>query len=263
MTADAVRPYSVDAYRELLGRLVKDGWSFAGFLDESPADGRAIYLRHDVDYSLELAVELAELNHELGVGGTFFIQVRAQLYNVFAQHETARIRRLRSLGQRIALHYVGGGKSDVGVAGVLADFELLKRVEPKLDPVFSWHNPTQAFFEDPELQVPGLVNVYGERFFQDMPYFSDSVHRVSVDELVSAVVNEKSSEFQLLLHPVNWIAGGASGIEILIRGWSRVLRDQERTLRTNRSYNPRFPAGMPPDLIAQLERELLAAAAAG
>jgi hypothetical protein len=247
----------VEAYRALVGRLLADGWSLGSFGDDASAAARTIYLRHDVDYSLELAVELAELNNGLGIAGTFFVQVRGQLYNVFEEHETARVRRLRSLGQCVALHYVGDNAAEV-----LEDFELLLRVEPNLDRAFSWHNPTEAFFAGPEVDVPGLVNVYGDRFFRAMPYLSDSVHRVSVAELESALASETSSELQLLLHPVNWIAGGSSGIEILIRGWTRVLRDHERTLRQNRSFSPRFPDGLPPQLVAEFERELLAAAAA-
>jgi len=51
-------------------------------------------------------------------------------------------------------------------------------------------------------------------------------------------------------------------VEILIRGWARVLRDHERTLLENGAYVGRFPDGMPPQLVAEFEARLLAAAAA-
>lgn len=263
MPADQVRPYSVEAYRALLGRLVADGCRFARFVDDPPTEGRTIYLRHDVDYSLELAVELAEVNEELGVEGTFFVQVRAELYNVLAPTETTRVRRLRTLGQRLALHFLAAHKADgPGDADAIrADFEVLRLTEQELDPVFSWHQPSAGFGNRPALDVPGFVNVYGDRFFRAMPYLSDSIHRVSVDELEASLVHDESRELQLLLHPVNWIAGGASGAEILIRGWSRVLRDHERTLLENGAYVERFPNGMPPQLVAELEQRLLEAAA--
>jgi hypothetical protein len=262
MPDDQVRPYSVEAYRALLGRLVSDGCRFASFVDEPRAGSRTIYLRHDVDYSLELALELAEMNNELGIQGTFFVQARADLYNVLAPYEAKRLRDLHLLGQRVALHYVPADDGESDAAGIRDDFELLRRVEPDLDPVFSWHRPMEGFGERPELEVPGLVNAYGHRFFRAMPYVSDSVHRVGVTELEAKLVHDASPELQLLLHPVNWIAGGSSGIEILIRGWMRVLRDHERTLLENRAYAQRFPTGMPSHLVAEFERELLAAAAA-
>ena len=98
--------------------------------------------------------------------------------------------------------------------------------------------------------------------FREMPYYSDSIHRVSVDDLESLVLGDDSVELQLLLHPVNWIAGGSSGFEILIRGWTRVLRDHERTLLENGAYVGRLPTGTLPQLVENFEREILAAAAA-
>lgn len=264
MSADQVRPYSIEAYRALLGRLVADGCRFARFVDDPPTEGRTIYLRHDVDYSLELAVELAEVNQELGVQATFFVQVRAELYNVLAPFETARVRRLQALGQRLALHFLPAddGRGTTDADGIRADFEFLEQVAPELDPVFSWHRPSEGFGERPSLVVPGLVNVYGDRFFRAMTYLSDSIHKVSVVELEESLEQCESRELQLLLHPINWIAGGSSGVEILIRSWIRVLRDHERTLLENRAFVERFADGMPPQLVAEFERRLLDAAAA-
>jgi hypothetical protein len=261
MPADPVRPYSVEAYRGFLARLVADDRQFASFVDDPPASGRTIYLRHDVDYSLELAVELAEVNSDLGVQGTFFVQVRAQLYNVFEPREGERVRRLRALGQRLALHHVPRGEGVDDDADIRNDFELLRQVEPVVDHAFAWHRPREGFGKRPEQEVSGLVNVYGRRFFREMPYLSDSVHRVSVDDLEAAVAADESSELHLLLHPVNWVAGGSSGVEILTRGWLRVLRDHERTLLENRAYAERFPDGMPPQLVHEIERAVLAASA--
>lgn len=262
--SESLRAYSVDEYRRLMNLLLDGGWSFASFCDPPALDCRTIYLRHDVDYSLELAAELAELNAELGVRGTFCVQVRAQLYNVFAAEESRRVRRLRELGQHVALHYVGqtqepGAADDVD--RILSDFELLRCVEPDAEPVFSFHRPDPVLLAQPSITPAGLVNAYAPRFFSEMPYLSDSTHRLSVGELEAAVAAVAAPAFQLLLHPINWIAGGRSGIEILIRGWIRVLRDHERTLAENRTYEERFPDGMSSGPLDELERRLLESAA--
>lgn len=263
MPPSALRPYSMDAYGELMSGLLAEGFVFSRFTDPPPADRRAIYLRHDVDYSLELALTLAEANAALGIRGTFFVQVRAELYNVFAPSGAGRVHQIRSLGQGIALHHVGRA-TETGVnevSEIQRDFELLGLVEPVLDPAFSWHRPTTTnLLDGPELQVPGLVNTYGQRFFREMPYLSDSTHRASVDELEAALAATDASELHLLLHPVNWVGGGSSGVEILIRGWVRVLRDHERTLLENRAYAERFPKGMPQRLLRDLEEGLLGSA---
>jgi hypothetical protein len=253
-----VRPYGKQAYRELMRRAESDGWGFGSFLDP-PAAGPTIYLRHDVDYSLELAVELAELNSDLGVAGTFFVQLRAQFYNVLEHTEIARLGRLRALDQQVALHYVVDPQSPPSSESVSREFELLASVVPEATPAFAWHQPTPDLLEGGQFDGGRLVNVYGRRFFHEMPYLSDSTHRVSAEGLQDELERIEGSELHLLLHPVNWTAGGSSGLEILIRGWGRVLRDQERTLLANRTYLERFPNGMPKEFIESLEQELLAA----
>jgi hypothetical protein len=255
----AVQAYGRDAYRDLVRQAKTAYWSFGSFLDPVAADRRTIYLRHDVDYSLELAVELAELNSGLGVRGTFFVQLRAQFYNAFERTEARRLQRLRALGQEVALHHVLDQQSPPRPEDVSRDFELLRSLVPEATPAFSWHQPPAALLEAGDFEVAGLVNAYGRRFFREMPYLSDSTHRVSVDALQADVGKVDGPALQLLLHPVNWIAGGSSGVEILVRGWVRVLRDHERTLQANRTYVEAFPEGTPPEALDALQRELLAA----
>lgn len=255
----AVQLYGEPAYRDLIRKAEAAGWSFGSFVDPVAAGGPTIFLRHDVDYSLALAVELAELNDELGISGTFCVQLRAQFYNALEHRETQRMLRLRELGQEVGLHYVIDPRSAPTPDAVTREFELLQTLVPDAAPVFSWHQPSPALLEA-ELEVPGLVNAYGPRFFREIPYLSDSTHRVSVEELQAELGEVEGSELQLLLHPVNWMAGGSSGAEILVRGWVRVLRDHERTLLANRTYKERFPRGMPAGTLEALERRLLAAA---
>lgn len=254
----AVQRYGKDAYRDLIRQADTTGWSFGSFLDSSVADRRTIYLRHDVDYSLELAVELAELNHELGIPGTFCVQLRAQFYNVFERTETRRLLRLRELGQWVGLHYVIGPEVPTAEA-VSREFELLGEVFPDPVPVFSWHQPSPALLESGDFEVSGLVNAYGRRFFLEMPYLSDSTHRVSAEALRDEFEQVDGNVLQLLLHPVNWVAGGSSGAEILVRGWNRVLRDHERTLLANRTYSEALPKGVTAEALDALEEKLLCA----
>lgn len=254
-----MQPYGKRAYVDLIRGVKTADWTFGSFLDPAVDGGRVIYLRHDVDYSLELAVELAELNNQLGVSGAFCVQLRAQFYNAFERTESQRLLRLRALGQEVGLHYVIDPGSVPAADRVATDFDLLRTVVPDATPVFSWHQPTAALLESGEPEVSGLVNAYSRRFFRGMAYLSDSTHRASVEELEAEVAEVDDSELQLLLHPVNWIAGGSSGVEILVRGWLRVLRDHERTLLDNRTYSEAFPAGMPAGILDSVQERLLAA----
>src|SRR6185437_8736934 len=56
-------------YRDLLQTAKRAGYTFALF--EKPAEGRTIYLRHDVDNSIEDAATIAAIETELGIRSSF------------------------------------------------------------------------------------------------------------------------------------------------------------------------------------------------
>jgi hypothetical protein len=260
--AAAIVPYSLEAYRSLIERALHQGYRFGSFLDADDAGGKGrIYLRHDVDFSLDAAVELANLNASLQVVGTFFVLLRSDIYNLLSPRALAQVRRLRSLGQLVALHYARGLEPLEGprlARAVTTDFELVRSSLPDLQPVFSWHNPTPEMIRHGlGLVVPGLVNAYGPRFLDGARYYSDSNLRYSVSELLDLFVPGPGPSLHLLLHPINWVIGGTSVTDILAGAWKRVLREREEGMRSNRVYAETFPAGMPKTLIDGFASEWL------
>src|SRR5207244_774607 len=186
--------YSKDSYRALLLRALKLGYTLAGFVKDTQAGDRRIYLRHDVDYSLRMAVELAEINQSLGVRGTFCVLLRSQVYNLLSHYGLQAVHQLLALGQRVAFHYAPPPVlpgSDEGLAALIrADFDVVCRNVPEVEPAFSWHNPTEELItRGLHLKVDGLVNLYSENFIKAIPYYSDSNLRHSVAEF-EALLNK-------------------------------------------------------------------------
>src|SRR5207253_1630565 len=96
--------FDLDHYRELLAAARTGGYRFADFSrDPEPGD---LILRHDVDLSLEGAVELAELEGDAGVRATYFVMTESAFYNLASSAGEATIATLRSLGHAVGLHAV-------------------------------------------------------------------------------------------------------------------------------------------------------------
>jgi len=240
--------FSLDSYRDLIRTGLGAGFSPTAFGAESTAD-RVLMLRHDVDYSLEMAVSLARVNSELGVTGTFFILLRGHSYNPLSATSLERVSELVLLGQRLGLHVAGQSEDQIA-----ADFEYLSSQVP-LDRVFSWHNPSPqvlAKYRDQEV-VDGLTNVYSRRFLDDALYCSDSNFGRTFDEM-SEALNGKRPRVHLLLHPINWVAGGSSMLEVFEHAWPYLLRECELEARTNRVYSESLPNGMPDSLLTEFAR---------
>jgi hypothetical protein len=253
-----MKSYSPDTYRRLLELLLASHYQFADFTITPMAPvGRLVYLRHDIDYSVEWALALAGINANAGVSGTFFFQLRSPNYNLHAHSTIAAIREICALGQRTALHFAIGDNALAGeepAARILADHAAMRAQVPELAPVFSWHNPSVfpgLLAEVPDIDVPGLVNTYARQFVERVRYYSESNLRYAVEEL-EAIVLKGEPRLQLLFHPFQWLAGGRNMQEILANTWIQVLREKEQEFLTNHVYRQLFPEGMPQEWLQQL-----------
>lgn len=182
-------PFDIEHYRELLEAAQAGGYRFARF-GETPQDGD-LFLRHDVDLSLDAAVTMAELEAELGAQATYFLMTESVFYNLASPEGVAAIERLRELGHVVGLHAVH--------PNVVFD--------ERFDPVLSWHNPDSEYMTK---EIPGAVNAYEERYFSPQTYRSDSNQHWR-----SGCPHEelRASAFpwlQVLVHPEIWVYPGAT-----------------------------------------------------
>jgi hypothetical protein len=190
-------------YRELLEAAKDGGYEFASF-DRHPRAGD-VFLRHDVDLSLEAALEMARIEHEQGVRATYFLMRESAFYNLDSHVGRYTQRQLRQWGHAVGLH------------AVYPRAELDRR----FDNVIAWHNPDPEYVSEP---VVGAVNVMEEPYFTQGLYRSDSNRHwregCPHDELAAG-----SFEWlQLLVHPEIWVYDGETMGETM-----RAMLDAKRS----------------------------------
>jgi hypothetical protein len=182
-------------YRELLDAAGTGGYRFALF-DHDPEPGD-LFLRHDVDLSLEAAVELAELEAAAGARATYFVMPRSIFYNLASPVGEDALAHLRELGHAVGLH------------AVYPRVEL----DARFDPVLAWHNPDPEFMHEP---VAGAENVMGERFFVPGRYRSDSNQHWRSGCPHEELSGGAFDWLQLLVHPEIWVYPGATMRETML-----------------------------------------------
>jgi len=220
--------YSKDRYRDLLKLALDEGYQFIRFFDERPCAGKCIYLRHDVDASLKMAVEMAEIKHSLGIRATFFLLLRSQIYNLLSYPALEAAQAIADAGQDLGFHYALLPQIPVEPAAIIAliqaDYETVRRELPSIQPVFSWHNTTPDILDwGLKHDIPGLINAYSTRFFKDIPYYSDSLARYTPAEF-GDILRRNHLLMQLLFHPEIWIGGGENLREISAQVWGYIIR---------------------------------------
>ncbi len=181
--------FSLAHYRELLETAKNGGYRFAGFAE--PPQAGDLLLRHDVDLSLDAAVQMAEVEAEADAWSTWFLMTRSVFYNLASPESARAVARLRELGGRIAHH------------AVWPHLDLDARFEP----VFAWHNPDPEFMSAP---AQGAANVMTAPWFHREHYRSDSNQRWRHGCPHEPLARSEFAWLQLLIHAEIWVYDGAT-----------------------------------------------------
>jgi hypothetical protein len=181
--------FDLEHYAEILEAGKAGGYRFAFFAD-APERGD-IYLRHDIDLSLDAALQMAELEAEHDVVATYLLMTKSVFYNLESSEGVAAIARLRELGHAVGLH------------AVYPDVEL----DDRFDRVVSWHNPDPEKMSAP---IPGALNVYAEPYFDRPSYRSDSNQHWRSGCPHEELRGRGFPWLQILVHPEIWAYEGAT-----------------------------------------------------
>ena len=181
--------FDLEHYREILEGARAGGYRFRTF-EAGPQPGD-LFLRHDVDLSLEAALQMAELERQHGVQATYLLMTESVFYNLASSEGVAAIERLRELGHVVGHH------------AVYPTVEL----DDRFDPVVSWHNPRVEYMSQ---TIAGAVNVYEEPYFSPPSYRSDSNQHWRSGCPHEELRGGGFSWLQILVHPEIWVFQGAT-----------------------------------------------------
>jgi hypothetical protein len=181
--------FDLPHYRELLDAAKAGGYRFATF--ESEPQSGEVLLRHDIDLSLEAALEFARLEHEADAHATYLLMTESLFYNLDSAQGRDTLRELRSLGHAVGIHGVYPRASH----------------DERFDAVLAWHNPDPEYIHEP---VSGFVNVMQPPWFTKGKYRSDSNQHwregCPHDELRAGTFEW----LQVLTHPEIWVYEGGT-----------------------------------------------------
>lgn len=210
-----IEDFTEENYQIILEQTLNRGYQFAEFdYGEMKSEGKIVLWRHDVDFSLNRAYRLAEIESKTGEGikSTYFIHLQSSFYNVFEPGQYERIRKIIDLGHRIGLHFDHGfytqGKMitderDIEECALLEKELLEKYFEIDIKAV-SFHNPeaanTLALRQD---YYAGMVNAYSQMIFDNCKYCSDSNGYWRYDRLQD-VIAAGHEKLHILTHPAWW-----------------------------------------------------------
>ncbi len=196
--------FTHESYLELLAFIQSLDYRVVPFRD-LPASGPYVILRHDIDFSIDKAIEMAALDRQAAVHSTFFVLLTAPYYNALHERSLDGLQEIVAMGHEVGLHY------DCTGFDRLTPVEQKQRVDRLVACLedhlgihvtsISQHKPTESNVKP---EIPGYMDAYSRPFFKEIAYVSDSRMMFRVPDLRAFFRDHPRS--QALIHPIWWHA---------------------------------------------------------
>jgi hypothetical protein len=188
-------------------KIAKENYRFVSY-GERDFKRKSIFLRHDVDFSVNSAYALASIETELKIKSTFFLLPHSDFYNLFEEEITSIIRKIIKSGHNIGLHfdceYYGVRTEKALIDKLYLEKNFLENIFETDIKVFSFHNPDKFALSRAGYRYAGMINTYSEFFNNKVTYISDSNGYWRFKRLEDMLKEGNERALQILLHPEWW-----------------------------------------------------------
>lgn len=96
--------FTYSGYKDLIQKIRNNDFEIIKYTETGQYE-KEVILRHDVDVSLEKALEFAYFEAELNIQSTYYILLSSNLYNIMSKKSTECIKKIYEFGHSIGLHF--------------------------------------------------------------------------------------------------------------------------------------------------------------
>lgn len=200
---------SYDEYNKILDNIIYTK-KLANYKDAQNKE-EFLILRHDIEFSIEKAYIMAEIECNKGVKANYFVQLGNNSYNPLSDYNIKKLKRIYEMGHNIGLHYRQNYQKDADEEkNIKMQIECLEKILRIPINIFSTHRPKKNTNYN-KYSVDGCINSYHSDYFTKtintenvlVKYISDSGFKWNYGEPDLETLN-KYKKIQLLVHPFQW-----------------------------------------------------------
>ena len=183
---------------ERVSILVSSYWQSLGFGTKK----KFILLRHDIDFCLDPALDLAKLEKQHNIKSTYFILLHSTFYNSLSSYNALIIQQISKLGHEIGLHYDTNflPNSDKKFEKLIEmEANLLGNLINKKITSIAQHNPT---ISRKRPRISNFLDANSADVIKEMTYISDSNQHWRRSCMCNHIF--KINKLQINTHPVWW-----------------------------------------------------------
>ena len=182
--------FTYNEYENLIKLIKNTGYVITSYKNWQDAK-KCVILRHDIDNDIDKALQLARVEKNLGVKSTYFVLVTSDFYNIFSSRNEKLLHGILDCGHDVGLHFDEARYPEIKThkdasEKILEEAKLLSIITQRSVDTVSMHRPSKMMLEA-DMKIPGIINSYGQLFFEEFKYVSDSRRRwrEPVEEIVT------------------------------------------------------------------------------
>lgn len=210
-------PFSYEEYLSIM-QAIKESGKQSTFEDALHKETFVI-MRHDVEFSVKRAYDLAEFEHAHDFKSIYFFQISNNTYNLLSGRNLEYVGEILRMGHQVGLHFHlrEGEELETVKRQIRTDVEILQKGIPGASPIFSFHRPTNAVLRA-NIKLDGILNAYQDEFFSytedmekhppEIKYISDARHRFNYGLYPDTATINGNDKVHILLHPYSWTQEG-------------------------------------------------------
>lgn len=202
------KTFNLINYKKLIKKFKKLNYKFVNY--KHFKSSKCIILRHDIDFSIEYARKIAEIDKKLKIKSHFFFLYDSIFYNLLSTENIKHIKFIKNLGHSIGIH-INGEKNSILINKEIKHISrIMLSQKCKFDNIFSIHKYGS---NKKILKIKNFKNFYIQPYSNI--YYADSggSFRFGNPLTSTKIINHKKS-FQLNLHPIWWISKSSKKVKI-------------------------------------------------
>lgn len=189
-------------YQIFLNEFIKKNYAFIKFNAPLTASNQML-LRHDIDFDIDYAYKMAQLEKDLNVVSTYFFLMRSDAYNILEPDNINKIKLIKDMGHTISIHFDPTLYDDLE-KGFLFEKSLFEQLFDVSIDIISIHRPHEIFLNG-EQSFCGVGHTYAPKYFKDIKYISDSGGQFKYGHPYDSEAFKHNDTIQLLIHPIWWV----------------------------------------------------------
>ena len=238
--------FNYEEYKNIIN-MIREHLPIIDFADIKDDTEKFCVLRHDIEFSIDRAYELAKIEKDLGVYSTYTVQLRNNTYNALSEKNIELVKRIKELGHQVGLHQ-NPPLMELEHLGnyIQADISILEHFYGFGVDRFAFHRPKKEYLKA-NIRLDNKINCYDRRFFHyyddnpitlslkaldmkpvsriDVLYLSDSNHKWKFGYPMNYDFS-KVDKLQLLTHPYSWSETGGDNYSNFLS----VIRERNKEL---------------------------------